>query len=385
MILWLNPIAGVSGDMMLGALLDLGAPIDKVRAAIESTGITGWSVTTESVERQGVRATHAVVTVDEHVPARHASELLEMAARAVPEEVSDFAVRAIRSLAETEAKIHDSTVEEVHLHELGGVDTIVDTVGVAAALEALGVTAVYSGPVGLGIGQTHAAHGLLPVPAPATLGLLRGARVVGVDTDTETVTPTGAALLATSGARYDPVPAMTMHSVGYGAGGRDTPGRPNDLTAVLGTPVSQTDPVEAMVVLETNLDDVTGEVLGELIPRLLEAGAADAWISPAIGKKGRPMHTVSALCARHVAGSVEERLVAETGTLGVRRTIVDRRTLPRRWTDVEIEGMTVRVKIGPHRAKPEHDDLHRVSEATGIPVRELAERVAGVVASRPSA
>ncbi|OAK54395.1 nickel pincer cofactor biosynthesis protein LarC [Rhodococcoides kyotonense] len=375
MILWLNPIAGISGDMMLGALLDLGAPIDVVRDAIESTGITGWTLETESVERQGVRATHAIVTVDDHVPARHASELLDMASRAMPEQVSQFAVRAIRSVAETEAKIHDSTVEKVHLHELGGVDTIVDTVGVAAALAALDITAVYSGAVGLGIGQTHAAHGLLPVPAPATLGLLRGARVVGVDTDTETVTPTGAALLATSGTRYGPVPAMTMHSVGYGAGTRDTPGRPNVLTAVLGTPVSDADPVDAMVVLETNLDDVTGEVLAVVVERLLAAGAADAWISPGTGKKGRPMHTVSALCSQLAAATVEERLLAETGTLGVRRTIVDRRTLPRRWIDVEIEGMTVRVKVGPHRAKPEHDDLHRVSDATGIPVRTLADRV----------
>ncbi|RYF58732.1 MAG: nickel pincer cofactor biosynthesis protein LarC [Comamonadaceae bacterium] len=378
--MWLNPIAGISGDMMLGALLDLGAPIDAVRDAIESSGIIGWKLTTESVERQGVRATHASVTIDRHVPARRASELLNMAANVRPTEVSAFAHTAIRGLAETEAKIHNSSVDDVHLHELGGVDTIVDTVGVGAALHALGVREVHSGAVGVGTGQTRAAHGLLPVPAPAALGLLRGARVVGLDTDTETVTPTGAALLATMGARYSPIPTMTMHSVGYGAGTRDTPGRPNVLTAVLGTAVTDADHSDPMTVLETNVDDVTGEVLGHLVDRLLHAGAADAWIAPVVGKKGRPTHVVSALCAQPAVGAVEESMLAETGTLGVRRTIVDRRSLPRKWIDVEIEGMRVRVKIGPHRAKPEHDDLHRVSDATGIPVRTLADRVQTAVA-----
>ena len=212
----------------------LGAPIEAVRAAIASTGITGWSVNPTSVQRQGIRALHAVVDVDEIVTERHASELLEMAGRAVPHEAAELAVSAIRSLAAVESRTHGVPLESVHLHELGGVDTIVDTVGVAAALHALNIDEVWSGAVGLGIGQTHAAHGILPVPAPATLGLLRGATVVGIDSAKETVTPTGAGLLAAIGTRYGPVPEMTIHAVGYGAGTRDTPGRPNVLTAVLG-------------------------------------------------------------------------------------------------------------------------------------------------------
>ncbi|MCC9204269.1 nickel pincer cofactor biosynthesis protein LarC [Arthrobacter sp. zg-Y769] len=375
MILFLNPIAGLSGDMLLGALVDLGAPLESIRASIEATGITGWRLTAESVERQGVRATHAVVEVDDVVPARAAADLLKMASLATPPEVAAMAVAAINSLAEVESRIHGVPAASVHLHELGGVDTIVDTVGVAAALQALDISEVWSGPVGLGTGQVKAAHGLLPVPAPATLALLKNVPVVGIDTTTETVTPTGAALLRAMNARFGPMPAMTIRDTGYGAGTRDTPGRPNVVTAVLGTPALNTAHTQSMTMLETTVDDVTGEVLGHLINELLEAGAADAWIAPVVGKKNRPAHVISALCLHQSVPSVEERLLKSTGTLGVRHTLVDRRALPREWSKVDVEGSSVRIKIGPHRVKPEHADLVAASEATGIPLRVLADRI----------
>lgn len=375
MILFLNPIAGLSGDMLLGALLDLGAPIESVRASIEATGITGWRLTTASVERQGVRATHAVVEVDEVVSARAAAELLTMAERATPPAVAAMAVSAITSLAEVESKIHGVPAASVHLHELGGVDTIVDTVGVAAALHALNITEIWSGSVGLGTGQVKAAHGLLPAPAPATLALLKNVPVVGIDTTTETVTPTGAALLRAMNTRFGPMPAMTIRDTGYGAGTRDTPGRPNVVTAVLGTPAAGTAHTQSMAMLETTVDDVTGEVLGHLIDELLGVGAADAWITPAVGKKNRPAHVISALCLHHSVPAVEERLLKSTGTLGVRHTLVDRRAMPREWATVDLDGSPIRLKIGPHRVKPEHDDLVAASEATGIPIRVLADRV----------
>ncbi|CAN5417146.1 nickel pincer cofactor biosynthesis protein LarC [soil metagenome] len=380
MILWLNPIAGISGDMLLGALLDLGAPIDTVRAAITSTGITGWSVDPTSVQRQGLRAVQAVVEVDEIVTERHAVELLEMAGRAVPTAAAELATSAVRALAAIESRTHGLPVESVHLHELGGVDTIVDTVGVAVALHALDIDEVWSGPVGLGIGQTRSAHGILPIPAPATLGLLRGADVIGIDSAKETVTPTGAALLAAMGTRYGPVPEMTIRAVGYGAGSRDTPGRPNILTAVLGSKSKVHNTIDAMVMIETTVDDVTGEVLGELVGELLLSGAADAWIAPVVGKKNRPAHVISALCRSHAVASVEDCLLSRTGSLGLRRTTVDRRTLSRTWTQVDIAGIPVRVKVGPHRAKPEHDDLRKVAAATGIPVRAAADQVQALIA-----
>ncbi|OZC85307.1 TIGR00299 family protein [Rhodococcus sp. 06-418-1B] len=379
MILWLNPIAGISGDMMLGALLDLGAPIETIRDAIASTGITGWNLDVESVERQGVRALHAVVDVDDVVSERHAHELITMAEKAMPREAADLAGAAVRALARIESRIHDTPVESVHLHELGGVDTIVDTVGVAAALHALDIDEVWSGPVGLGVGQTRAAHGIIPVPAPATLELLRGSRVRGIDSDNETVTPTGAALLAAANTRYGPVPEMTMDAVGYGAGTRDTQGRPNVLTAVLGTRLRSESRHDAMIVMDTTVDDVTGEILGELIPALLTAGAADAWITPVVGKKNRPAHVISALCTPLTVTVVEECLLTRTGSLGVRRTHVDRRSLPRHMEVVNVDGHHVRVKVGPHRSKPEHDDLVAVSTATGESLRSVAERVQALV------
>lgn len=379
MILSLNPVSGISGDMLLGALLDLGAPMEAVRTAIDATGITGWDLRTRSVEREGVRALHAVVEVDEIVPARRAADLLAMAGRATPAPVAAMATSAITSLASVESRIHGVPVADVHLHELGGVDTIVDTVGVAAALNALAISQVWSGPLGMGTGQTSAAHGVLPVPAPATLHLLTGAQVIGIDSRLETVTPTGAALLDAMGTRFGPAPLMTIQNVGYGAGTRETPGRPNVLTAVLGSPVGGSGHVEAMTMLETTVDDVTGEVLGALIPELLTAGAADAWLVPAIGKKNRPAQLVSALCEPHAADAVENHLLRSTGTLGVRRTTVLRRSVPREWTTVELAGFTVRVKIGPHTAKPEHDDLAAIADATGVPVRILADQARALI------
>ncbi len=236
MILWLNPFSGISGDMLLGALLDLGAPLGAVRAAVASTGLTGWELTAAPVRRAGLAACQARVRVDDEVPARRAADLLTMARAAVPAAAGQLAAAAITALAEAEGQIHGVPAGDVHLHELGGVDTVVDTVGVAAALHALGVSALWSAPLALGAGVIEMRHGQFPAPAPATLALLEGAQVTGIGGTGETVTPTGAALLRAAGCRYGPVPAMRVAGSGYGAGARDVPGRPNVLAALLGEP-----------------------------------------------------------------------------------------------------------------------------------------------------
>ncbi len=241
MILWLNPFSGISGDMLLGALLDLGAPLGAVRAAVASTGLTGWELTAVPVRRAGLAACQARVRVDDEVPARRAADLLTLARAAVPPAAAQLAAAAITALAEAEGQIHGVPAGDVHLHELGGVDTVVDTVGVAAALHALRVSAVWSAPLALGAGVIEMRHGLFPAPAPATVALLEGAQVSGVGGAPgagagETVTPTGAALLRAAGCRYGPMPAMRVSGSGYGAGGRDVPGRPNVLPALLGEP-----------------------------------------------------------------------------------------------------------------------------------------------------
>jgi pyridinium-3,5-bisthiocarboxylic acid mononucleotide nickel chelatase len=378
-ILWLNPFSGISGDMLLGALLDLGAPLGAVRAAVASTGLTGWELTAGPVQRAGLAACQARVRVDDDVPARRAAELLTLARAAVPAAAGRLAAAAITALAEAEGRIHGVPAAEVHLHELGGVDTIVDTVGVAAALNALGVSAVWSAPLALGAGVIDMHHGQFPAPAPATVALLDGAQVTGVAGTAETVTPTGAALLRAAGCRYGPMPAMRVAGSGYGAGARDVPGRPNVLPALLGEPLGDQGAegghsTETLIMVETTVDDVSGELLGDLPGLLLGAGALDAWITAVTGKKGRPAHVVTALCRLGQADPVQARLLAETGSLGARRHAVQRHALPRRHAEVTVQGHRIRVKIGPHRAKPEHDDVAAAALATGLPRRVLAEQ-----------
>lgn len=372
MILWLNPFSGISGDMLLGALLDLGAPLDGVRDAVGRTGLSGWELTAERVTRGGIGATRAVVEVTDTATERRAAELLAHVERAG----AGVAAAAVRAVAEVEAGIHGTDPAQVHLHEIGGLDTVVDTVGVAAALDLLGVTEVHCGPLALGAGTVATRHGVLPVPAPATAALLAraGAPVVGVG-EGETVTPTGAALLVAAGARFGPLPAMTLRAVGYGAGGRDPAGRANVLQALLGEAAATgTGSVDPMLLLETNVDDVTGEVLGHLVGRLLDSGAADAWLSPIVMKKGRPAHTVHVLVAPERAAGCERIVLAETGSLGLRRTPVDRAALPRHTTTVDVDGHPIRLKHGPWGVKPEYDDVAAAAAALDLPLREVARR-----------
>ncbi len=382
MILWLNPVGGASGDMLLAALLDAGADLDRVREAVAGTGLTGWTLRTEAATRGGIAARRALVEVADDAPHRSAAELLALVGRAAPRSVAQLATRTIGALAEVEAAIHGVPAETVHLHELGGHDTVVDVVGVAAALDSLGVSEVFCAPLPLGAGVVDSRHGPLPVPAPATLALLRGAAVTGVDTTMETVTPTAAALLHALGTRYAPMPELTIASVGYGAGGRELTGRPNVLVAVVGAAAPGTTvdsavagAIEPMTVIATNVDDVSGEVLGYTMAVLLELGAADTWLTPIVGKKGRPGHQATVLCRPDLADALEARLLAETGSLGARRTSVLRRALPRAQSIVSVDGTPVRVKHGPHRSKVEYDDAAAVARASGRPLREVADEV----------
>ncbi|MEW9530964.1 nickel pincer cofactor biosynthesis protein LarC [Microbispora sp. NPDC049125] len=382
MILYLNPVGGLAGDMLLGALLDAGAPLDAVRSAIAATGLTGWRLEAVRVMAGPLRATRARVEVDDDATERRASVLRAMAALARPAPVAALADAALAAIAEVEGRLHGEDPAQVHLHELGGHDTLVDVVGCAAALHALGVTAVHCAPLPLGSGTVRTRHGLLPVPAPATLALLEGAAVRGDGPPGEAVTPTGAALLRAAGTRYDPPPVMTIRATGYGAGTRTLADRPNVVAAILGEPPG---PQGRHVVLETNLDDVTGEVLAHVVARALDAGADDAWVTPAVMKKGRPAHVLHVLTAAERAGELEALVLAETGSLGLRRHDVEKVVLPRSIRTIELRGRTVRVKDGPHGFKPEHDDLARIAAETGAPLRALAAEAARIAAEQSTA
>ncbi|MFI9006125.1 nickel pincer cofactor biosynthesis protein LarC [Actinosynnema sp. NPDC053489] len=398
MICSVTPFTGIAGDMLLAALIDAGAPLDPIRAAIAATGLTGWELTARSVVEHGLRATRVHVEVHDTATERRAAEVLDLVARATPDPVAALAVAAVTAIAEVEGHLHGVDPGEVHLHELGGHDTVVDIVGTAAAVHALGVTEVVSGPLPLGRGQVRSAHGVLPCPAPATLGLLTGAAVTGTDLPGETVTPTGAALLRALGTRYDPVPPMTVRATGYGAGTRRLPDRPNVTVVTLGDPLrgdsprdgtlrgdpSRGDGVEPVVVLETNLDDVTGETLGHTIAGVLRQGALDAWTTPAVMKKGRPAHVLHVLARPADADRLGELVLAETGSLGLRRADLTRTVLPRAFETVDVAGHPVRLKHGPHGAKPEHDDVADVAERLGVPLATVRARALGASAGPPT-
>ncbi|QNP75317.1 nickel pincer cofactor biosynthesis protein LarC [Streptomyces roseirectus] len=372
MICWINPFTGLAGDMLLAALIDAGAPLDRVRASIAATGLTGWDLTADRVTDHGLTATSVHVRVTDPHTERRAAEVIALASRAAPDPVAALAVGALTAVAEAEGRLHGADPGTVHLHELGGHDTLVDVVGTAAALHALGVTDVVSAPLPLGPGRIDAAHGVLPCPAPATLALLAGAVVTGTDLPGETVTPTAAALLHATRARYGPPPPMSLGRTGYGAGTRRLPDRPNVTAVTLGEAAHAGD--QDVVVLETNLDDVTGEVLGHTISRALAAGALDAWATPAVMKKGRPAQILHVLTTPEHEQALRHLVLAETGTLGVRRLTATRTVLPRRFETVDVDGHPVRIKHGPHRAKPEHDDLVAAANRLGLPLREVADR-----------
>ena len=369
MICWLNPATGLAGDMLLAGLIDAGAPLDAIRAAVTATGLTGWDLTADRFVDHGLAATRVTVHVTDTATTRHAAELTAMAGRAGP--AADLAVRTLRAIAETEARLHGTTSDEVHLHELGGHDTVVDVVGVAAALHALGITEVYSAPLPLGTGTVRTAHGILPSPAPATLALLTGATTRGTDLTGETVTPTAAALIHALPARFDPVPDMRPVRTGYGAGHRRLPDRPNAVAVTLAE--RATSPAH-VVVLETTVDDVTGETLAHTVHRALAAGALDAWLTAVTMKKGRPGHVLTVLSPPALAADLSELVLKETGSLGLRRSTVDRDVLPRHTETVSVEGHRIRVKRGPHGAKPEHDDVAAAAAAMELPLRQVAER-----------
>ncbi|MDX3074032.1 nickel pincer cofactor biosynthesis protein LarC [Streptomyces sp. MI02-7b] len=373
MICWINPFTGLAGDMLLGALIDAGAPLDRIRSAVSATGLTGWDLTAERVTDHGLAATRVRVEVTDPCTERRAAEVIEMASRAAPRPVATLAVAALTAIAEVEGRLHEADPATVHLHELGGHDTLVDIVGNAAALHALGITDVISSPLPLGRGEVNAAHGVLPCPAPATLALLTGAAVRGCDLSGETVTPTGAALLRAVRTRYGPPPPMTLGATGYGAGSRRLSDRPNLVSVTLGDPVPTT-ANEEVVVLETNLDDVTGELLGHLITRLLDAGALDAWTTAAVMKKGRPAQVLHLLTTAHHEGRLRDMVLAETGALGIRRITATRTALPRAFETVDVDGHAIRVKHGPYAAKPEHDDVAAAATALGLPLRAVAAR-----------
>jgi len=376
-IAWFHCFSGIAGDMALGSLVDAGADLDEVRALIRRLPVDGWSVEAEPVLRCGIAATQIHVHGHEGSVVRTAGHITALLQEAkLPERVTSRALATFRALAEAEGRLHRRPPEQVHFHEVGGLDAIVDVVGTCAALEVLEVDEVRGSTVVTGTGMVRAAHGLLPNPAPAVVALLAsvGAPTTGLDVGIELTTPTGAALMAAMASGFGPLPAMTVEATGFGAGSREIDGRPNATQVVLGERAEALGQGQPVVLLEANVDDATGEVLASAVAALLDAGAHDAWVTPIVMKKGRPAHTVSALADVALVAQVAQALTAETGSLGVRGSTLERWPASRLEGTVEVEGLPVRVKVSAGRVKVEHDDAARVARLRGLPLREVLSR-----------
>jgi uncharacterized protein (TIGR00299 family) protein len=401
--MYLDAISGAAGDMVLGALIDAGLPQDALRAALGSLGV-GHELRVTRVLRSGLSATHVeVVALEDHEhththdsahhsahsdhqittsPHHHIHRSLRDIAELIGHSAlsGDGKARAIamfRRLAEAEAAIHDMPVEQVHLHEVGAVDSIIDIVGAAFAFEWFGIDDVVASPLNVGGGTVQMAHGAFPVPAPATLRLLAGAPVYSHGADGELVTPTGALVISTYARSYGPMPAMRLDRTGYGAGTRDTPGRPNVLRVMMGErgerPATDDSPTD-VIKIECEIDDMTPQLFGPVGDQLLAAGALDVFLTPIYMKKGRPGTLLTVLGRPDDRERLSALIFRQTTSIGLRIERVERETLDRRWEDVTVEGGRVRIKVASRRgevvnAAPEFDDCVRVAAATGRPIK----------------
>ena len=378
-VAWFHCFAGIAGDMALGSLLDAGADAEEVVALLHRLPLSGWTLEVHPVQRGGVAATRVEVGARESGVVRTHAHIVGLVEEArLPERVRDRTLATFSVLAEVEGRLHRRHPSQVHFHEVGGIDALVDVVGTCAALEVLDVERVFASAVATGTGMVRSAHGVLPNPAPAVVELLQGAPTYGREVTTELTTPTGAALLAALSSGFGPLPPMTITATGFGAGSRELEGLPNVTQVVLGEAADEEDGLTAagqpVVELSANVDDATGETIAHTVAALLDAGAHDAWVTPVLMKKGRPGHVVSALCDVALAEQVARVLTRETGSLGVRGQVLERWPASRSSGRVEVEGLPVRVKVGPGRVKAEHDDVARVARRTGLPLREVAFR-----------
>ena len=380
MILYIDCVGGVAGDMLLGALLDAGANADEVRAALAATGVAGLDLRLERVERHGISATHVdVVAPSEHVHRtwRDVREIVEAAS--LPAWPEARALDAFRRLAAAEGLIHRLPPDEVQFHEVGSLDAIGDVIGVCVAAASLGADEITCSPLPTSRGFVRAAHGRLPLPAPATLEILReaGAPLVPLEVGVELVTPTGAALVAALATTFGAYPAMVPRQIGYGAGTRDPVDVPNLVRVVVGdAPVAALEPASPVYLIEANLDDLSPELVPDAASAATAAGALDVWTVPAQMKKGRPGFVMCALARPPDREAVAESLLRHTSTLGVRIARYDRYELERDWVTVDVAGGTVRVKRGwlggeVVNLAPEHDDCAALAARIGRPVQTV--------------
>jgi pyridinium-3,5-bisthiocarboxylic acid mononucleotide nickel chelatase len=374
MIGWLDCSSGVAGDMVLGALVDAGVPVDVMQAAVDAVAPEPVSLRIEQTRRAGLRAIRVHVDGAESGTTRTWADIRALLDTGrIIDTVRERATATFERLAAAEGRVHGVTAAEVHFHEVGALDAIADIVGAAAGFDHLGLHELDVSPVALGSGTVRTAHGTLPVPPPAVVELLRGVPTFGGPADRELATPTGAAVLRTFATGWGSQPPMTVQRQGTGAGGHDLPGHANVVRLLVGEP---TETRAGTLVLEANVDDMDPRLWPSILTRLLAAGASDAWLVPIVMKKGRPAFTLSVLVDDDAVASVRRAVFSETTTIGVRETAVDKRALDRTEHSVHVHGHEVRVKAARLdgvvvNAQPEYEDVVAVATALGLPVKAV--------------
>ena len=372
--------SGISGDMVLGALVDAGAPLTELEAQLRRLPLSGWTISAEKVRRKAMAATYVKVESTEHHHHRGLSKILEVIdAAGLALRVADRAKRIFMRLGEAEARVHGEPVEKVHFHEVGAVDAIVDIVGACIGFELLGLEEFAASALNVGGGSVQTAHGLLPVPAPATADLLRGAPTYSTGIQKELVTPTGAAIVSTLATHFGAMPPMTATAIGYGAGTADLAEQPNVLRMFVGESAAREAGAgwdELVAVVETNVDDMNPQLYGYFVERALEAGALDVFAAPVQMKKNRPGQLLSILCEPAAVNRIVDLLFRETTTIGVRTYEARRRVLERQTVSVETPHGTVRMKIARLNghvlnAAPEYEDCQRLAAERGVPLKEV--------------
>ncbi|MEQ1885590.1 MAG: nickel pincer cofactor biosynthesis protein LarC [Bryobacteraceae bacterium] len=369
---YFDAFSGISGDMTVGALIDAGAPADRLMDALNSLDI-GGHFTVEKTKRGGVTASKFHVQFEQHGhPHRHMHPILKMIDRApIADRAKQNASNVFQRLGEAEARVHGVSIEQVHFHEVGAIDSIADIVGACVALDLLDVDEVHTSQINVGSGTVMTEHGMLPVPAPATAALLEGKPIYSRGPAVELTTPTGAALATTLSARFGPVPAMKISTIGYGAGDKDFKDQPNVLRVLIG---EKTSAVESTLVsvIEANIDDSSPQVLGYALERLLEAGALDASLSPLQMKKNRPGSLLRVITKPELQEQLADIIFSETSTLGLRIYPAERRVEERRMVEVDTAYGKIRVKVSGHGSfAPEYDDCRAAAARTGTPLPKV--------------
>jgi len=385
-IAYLDCFSGISGNMALGALLDCGLPEDSFRRELDKIGVGGYRLEIREVVKNGLRGLFVDIRVEETQPHRHLADI-ENIIRASPlaQRVRERSLLVFKKLAQAEARAHGEPVEKIHFHEVGAVDAIVDVVGTAICLEMLGVEKIYSSAIHIGAGTVQTAHGLLPVPAPATAELLKGFPVYGRDADAELVTPTGAALIATLAEPAGDAPPMSIDHVGYGAGSRDLPWA-NLLRVTVG---EQTQPAlrgDRVMIVEANIDDMNPQFYEHVSERLFAAGALDVYFIPIQMKRNRPAVMLSWMVDEPKLDETLGIVFSETTTIGVRMHPVERRKLDREEDTVETSFGTVQVKIAKLNGRvmnvaPEYRDCLRIAKEKNIPLKDIYQAALAAVGS----